>query len=61
MQRLNQKQIFLDTVRMYFAPLVGAIRGARREMARVERAIARRKAREKTSAATMCVDPTRNS
>jgi len=31
--KLNYKQIFIDSVRLYFAPLIGAIKGANREWA----------------------------
>lgn len=43
MRRLNHKQIFLDTLRRYFAPVVGAIRGACREVTVVRRSIERRR------------------
>jgi hypothetical protein len=43
MRRLSHRQIFLDVLRLYFAPLVGAIRGAFREVAVVQRSIERRK------------------
>ena len=43
MRRLNHKQIFLDTLRLYFAPLIGAVRGACREVTVVRRSIERRR------------------
>lgn len=43
MNRLNHKQIFLDVLRLYFAPLIGSVRGAFREVAVVRRSIERRK------------------
>ena len=50
MKSLNHKQIFLDVLRQYFAPLVGAFRGAIREMARVDRQIEQRRRRERNAA-----------
>ena len=50
MRRLSHKQIFLDVLRLYFAPLVGAVRGAHREVAIVRRSIERRKRVERVSA-----------
>lgn len=41
MRRLNHKRIFLDTVRLYFAPLTGAVRGCIREFRVVSRDIER--------------------
>ena len=46
MIQLNHKQIFLDVFRLYFAPLVGAVRGAVREVAVVSKSIERRKRRQ---------------
>jgi hypothetical protein len=46
MQSLDHKQIFRDVLSQYFAPLVGAVRGSFREVARVNRRIALRKMRE---------------
>jgi hypothetical protein len=46
MQPLDHKQIFRDVLSQYFAPLVGAVRGSFREVARVNRRIALRKLRE---------------
>lgn len=50
MRRLSHKQIFLDVLRLYFAPLVGAVRGAYREVTVVRRSIERRKRMECVSA-----------
>ena len=39
-------RVFKETARLYFAPLVGAVRGIREEYARIERETAARRARE---------------
>lgn len=49
MTRLNHRQIFLDTMRLYFAPLTGAITDSLREIAIVQRRIDRRKAAQRQS------------
>lgn len=46
LKQLSHKQIFLDVLRLYFAPLTGAIRGCRREISVVTRSIERRRQRE---------------
>lgn len=46
MRSLNHRQVFIDTLRLYFAPLVGAIRGAISEVKAVESSIAARKSLE---------------
>jgi hypothetical protein len=46
MRSLNHRQVFIDTVRLYFAPLVGAIRGAINEVKAVESSIAARRSLE---------------
>lgn len=51
MRSLDHKQIFLDVLRLYFAPLTGAIRGSRREIDVVTRSIERRRQREAAAAA----------
>lgn len=43
MRSLDHKQIFLDTLRLYFAPLTGAVRGCIREIDMVSRQIERRR------------------
>lgn len=48
MRSLNHRQIFQDTLLLYFAPLVGAFRGAIREVRMTRKCIERRKAREST-------------
>ena len=41
---IQWRQIGLDSVRIYFAPLIGAVKGIRTEWRRVDRQIQRRKA-----------------
>lgn len=43
MRSLSLKQIFIDALRLYFAPLTGAVRGCVREVRVVSREISRRK------------------
>jgi hypothetical protein len=49
MRSLNHRQVFIDTVPLYFAPLVGAIRGAISEVKAVESSIAAPKSLEHRS------------
>ena len=50
---LNIRRIFKDSVRMYFAPLTGAVKGVKSEFRRSDREIAKRTQKEnKFKAAT---------
>jgi hypothetical protein len=39
--KLNLRRIFKNSVRLYFSPLTGAVRGVRRELRRMDRAAAK--------------------
>ena len=41
MNAIKVRRIFHDAVRMYFAPLIGAVRGIRTEMRRADRQVQR--------------------
>ena len=43
---LNVRRIFKDSVRMYFAPLTGAVKGVQSEFRRSDQEIARRTSEE---------------
>jgi hypothetical protein len=50
-QTLYLRRVFKDSVRMYFAPITGAIKGVKSEFRRCDREIARR-AREEVQLST---------
>lgn len=52
MTRLNHRQILLDAVCLYSAPLTGAIKGSLRKIAIAQRTIDRRKAAQRQSLGT---------
>jgi hypothetical protein len=39
--KLNLLRVFRNSVRLYFSPLTGAVRGVRRELRRMDRAAAK--------------------
>lgn len=43
---IRMRRIFRDSVRMYFAPLVGAVKGIRAEYQRIDREIERNRREE---------------
>jgi len=44
---IHVRRVVRDSIRMYFAPLTGAVKGIREELQRTDREIERRRATEK--------------